>query len=366
MVVGTGDDPSHTMKFGFGLITCQRYPGDSRTNLELYREALDLVRKAELLGFDSAWVTEHHFWDDSYMPSLLVFCAAAGALTQEITIGTAVALAPLYDPLRLAEDAATVDLLSSGRFILGLGQGWMPHEFEALRVPLAGRHIRFEETVAKLRAAWSGEFVGDESDERDTVLVTPAPAQDGGPPIWIGAQREPAIRRAARIGDGFISASAFAPELFAHQVDMIRDEAARVGRDLEGFAFSLHRPTFAWHGPDAWENVREYAYYVSWKYEDMARRRRSRNGAKMPPPLTIEREASILGGRGLVGRPTEIVEQLHALQQVTPGELHYIARLYWPGMDPGMQREAMEIFAEDVIPKLRPRLGSAAPADTRS
>ena len=147
---------------------------------------------------------------------------------------------------------------------------------------------------------------------------------------------------------------------------MIRDEAARVGRDLERFAFSLHRPTFAWHGPDAWENVREYAYYVSWKYEDMARPRRSRNGAKMPPPLTIEREASILGGRGLVGRPTEIVEQLHALQQVTPGELHYIARLYWPGMDPGMQREAMEIFAEDVIPKLRPRLGSVAPADTRS
>ena len=134
--------------------------------------------------------------------------AAAGALTQKITIGTAVALAPLYDPLRLAEDAATVDLLSSGRFILGLGQGWMPHEFEALRVPLAGRHIRFEETVAKLRAAWSGEFVGDESDERDTVLVTPAPAQRGGPPIWIGAQREPAIRRAARIGDGFMSASA--------------------------------------------------------------------------------------------------------------------------------------------------------------
>ena len=90
------------------------------------------------------------------------------------------------------------------------------------------------------------------------------------------------------------------------------------------------------------------------------------NGAKMPPPLTIEREASILGGRGLVGRPTEIVEQLHALQQMTPGELHYIARLYWPGMDPGMQREAMEIFAEDVIPKLRPRLGPVAPADTRS
>jgi alkanesulfonate monooxygenase SsuD/methylene tetrahydromethanopterin reductase-like flavin-dependent oxidoreductase (luciferase family) len=345
------------MRFGFGLITCQRYPGDSRTNLELYRDALDLVRKAELLGFDSVWVTEHHFWDDAYMPSVLVFCAAAAALTQEITIGTSVALAPLYNPLRLAEDAATVDLLSSGRFILGLGQGWMPHEFEALQIPLAGRHIRFEETVGKLRAAWSGEFVGD---DREAVLVRPAPAQRGGPPIWIGAQREPAIRRATRIGDGFISASAFTPEILAQQVDMIQDEAAAVGRDLDRFVFSLHRPTFAWHGPDAWENVREYAYYVSWKYEDVARPRRSRNGARMPPRLTVEREASILGGRGLVGHPDEIVEQLLALQEVTPGELHYIARLYWPGMDSGMQREAMEIFAEDVIPKLRSELGSAA------
>jgi alkanesulfonate monooxygenase SsuD/methylene tetrahydromethanopterin reductase-like flavin-dependent oxidoreductase (luciferase family) len=345
------------MKFGFGLITCQRYPDDRRTDLELYRDALDLVQKAERLGFDSAWVTEHHFWDDAYMPSLLVFCGAAGAVTQQITIGTAVLLAPLYDPLRLAEDAATVDLLCSGRFTLGLGQGWMRHEFEALRVPLSGRHIRFEQAVAKLRAAWSGELVAEESDHRG-VLVTPEPAQRGGPPIWLGAQHEQAIRRAARIGEGFISASAFTPALLAQQVAIIRDEAARVERDLDGFVFSLHRPTFAWPGPDAWAHVREHAYYVSWKYEDMAQPRRSRDGARMPPPLNLEREAAILGGMGLVGRPTEIVEQLLALQAVTPGELHYIARLYWPGMDPGVQREAMEIFAEDVIANVRAELGS--------
>jgi hypothetical protein len=81
---------------------------------------------------------------------------------------------------------------------------------------------------------------------------------------------------------------------------------------------------------------------------------RDRSGqAVAPPRLTKEREAEIRGGRGFVGEPEEIVEWLAALQAVTPGELHYVARLYWPGMDPGVQAEAMEIFADEVIKKVR-------------
>jgi probable F420-dependent oxidoreductase len=341
------------MRFGFGLITCQRYPGDSRSDVDLYREALELVEAAESLGFDSAWVTEHHFWDDAYMPSLLVFCAAAAARTERLTIGTAVLLAPFYEPLRLAEDAATVDLLSSGRFVLGLGQGWMPHEFAALGIPRRGRHLRFEETLTVLRQAWAGERVtGEAVLKYPNVLVTPAPAQRGGPPIWIGAQSEAAIRRAARIADGFMSASAFTPALLAQQVDWIYDEATRHDRALTDFVFSLHRPTFAWSGVDAWERVREHAHYVSWKYESVG----SGVPAGRPPRLTPEREVAIHGGRGLVGRPEEIVEQLLAFQEVVPGELHYIARLYWPGMDSGLQRETMAIFAEQVIGRIRAEL----------
>src|SRR4051794_41907509 len=94
------------MEFGFGLIACERFPGDPRSEVELYRDAVDVAVLAEQLGFDSVWVSEHHFVDDGYLPSLLPVAAAIAARTERVRIGTALLLAPLHDPVRLAEDAA--------------------------------------------------------------------------------------------------------------------------------------------------------------------------------------------------------------------------------------------------------------------
>ena len=128
-----------TVDFGFGLITCQRYPGDPRSDTELYRQALALAEDADAYGLDSVWVSEHHFVDDAYLPSLLPLCAAIAARTRRVRVGTALLLAPLHDPVRLAEDAAVVDLISGGRLVLGLGLGWRAEEFDALGIPLADR-----------------------------------------------------------------------------------------------------------------------------------------------------------------------------------------------------------------------------------
>jgi probable F420-dependent oxidoreductase len=345
-------DPTLHMEIGFGLVTCQRYPGDARSDVHLYREALELAEEAEGHGYDSIWLSEHHFLDDAYMPSLLPVCAAMAARTSRIEIGTGLLLAPLYDPLHLAEDAATVDLVSGGRLLLGLGQGWRAEEFDALGIPLAGRHRRFEDTVAVLRQAWSdGLVTGGDIVSYPGVPVTPKPARPGGPPIWIGARAEKAVRRAGRIADGFM-ATAVTVETYKRQAGWLRDELARRGAAEGSFTFCLYLPTFAWHGSDAWERVREHAHYSSWKYEDMENARARTGPPPAPPPLTAAREAALRAAI-LVGPAQEIVERIRAYEEAAGGDFHFIARSYWPGIDPGVQRETMAVFAEDVMPALR-------------
>src|SRR2546429_587296 len=133
------------MQLGYGLITCQRYPGDSRTWADLYREAVEMAKLCEEAGLDSVWTSEHHFVDDGYMPSLTVTSAAIAQATGRIEVGTGVLLAPLYHPLRLAEDAATVDCIAGGRFILGVGAGWRAEEVDRLGIPQHGLRRRLSE-----------------------------------------------------------------------------------------------------------------------------------------------------------------------------------------------------------------------------
>ena len=340
-----------TMKVGYGLVTCQRYPGDPRSDQDLYREALELAERAEALGYDSIWLSEHHFVDDAYMPSMLPVAAAMAARTERIEIGTGLLLAPLHDPVRLAEDAATVDLISGGRLVLGLGLGWRAEEFEGLHVPLRARRRRLVDAIAILRQAWGdGVVTGTQTAPYPGMAVTPKPAAPGGPPIVIGAFVEAAVRRAGALADGFM-ATEVTPETLREQVGWVRDELERTGRDPAGFEFSVHLPTFAWHGADAWERVRDHHWYVTWKYEDMEEAR-GRTGPPPPaPPIPPEREAS-LREEIVLGTPQQVAEQIAALDEAVGGGLHYVARLYWPGLDPAVRDEAMAIFAEEVAPLL--------------
>jgi len=340
------------MKIGLGSITCQRYPGDSRTDADLYADALALAEEAERLGFDSIWCSEHHFFDDSYLPSLLVLCAALAARTSRIAIGTDVLLSPLHETVRLAEDAAVVDLLSGGRLILGIGQGWRGEEFDGLGVPLTGRHRLFEEQVAVLRQAWSDEVVtGGELLPYPGMPVTPKPHQAGGPPIWIGAGAEPAVRRAGRIADGFM-ATWCTPESFARQVGWVREELDAAGRDPRELQLSIVVPVLAWEDPGVWERAREHLWYYAWKYEDLADARGRTGPPPLPPPLPPEREAE-LRRFCVLGTPDEVAEHLRAYDEAAGGAVHLIAELVWPGLDPGLRAEAIALLAERVLPQLR-------------
>jgi alkanesulfonate monooxygenase SsuD/methylene tetrahydromethanopterin reductase-like flavin-dependent oxidoreductase (luciferase family) len=344
-----------SISLGFGLITCQRYPGDDRTDAELYAQALDLAAKAEQLGLDSVWVSEHHFVDDGYLPALLPMCAAIAARTARVEIGTGVVLAPLHDPLRLAEDAAVTDLISGGRLILGVGLGWRAEEFDGLGVRLTDRVPRMVAIMDLMRRAWRGELVaagpqGAGHGGRPAVAIRPLPARQGGPPLWIGAMSEPAIRRAGRIADGFM-ATEVSPAMLAEQAAVAREDFESAGR-TGNFPISVHMPVFAWDGPDAWDLVRDSHRYVVWKYEDMERARGRTGEPLLPAPMTGGDEKALRQSL-IMGSPAQVAGTIDEYRRAAGGDLTFVARLYFPGLAWDVQCRALEIFGRQVAPLVR-------------
>jgi len=345
------------VELGFGLITCQRFPGESRPDAELIQDALDLAERADRLGLASVWVSEHHFVDDAYLPAPLPLCAAIAARTLRIAIGTGLLLAPLHEAVRLAEDAAVVDGVSRGRLILGLGLGWRAEEFDGLGIPLGQRGRRLEDTVATLRQAWEGGPVtGGAQIRYPQLLVRPLPARPGGPPIWIGAMAEVAVRRAGRIAQGFM-ATEVTPMGLAEQVGWALEARERAGADLSDFTVSMHAPVFAWEGPGARALVGPHHRYVAWKYDDMEGRRYGQEPDAASRPLRRPGPGAGSDADLIVGSPEAVAERIQEFADAISGQvarpLHFIARAYWPGMDPAVQRESLRLLGERVAPLLR-------------
>jgi alkanesulfonate monooxygenase SsuD/methylene tetrahydromethanopterin reductase-like flavin-dependent oxidoreductase (luciferase family) len=186
----------------FGLRFDCRNPAFAGVDMtDRYRALLEMCEWADQRGALFVALSEHHGSDDGYLPCPLVMAAAVAGRTSRMRIGISALVAPFYDPLRLAEDTAVVDLLSEGRLDLTIVGGYVEDEFDMFGAALSERPAKVREAVATLRAAWTGkpfEFRGR------TVQVRPTPAQPGGPKIVLGGTSEAAARRAAHIADGFI------------------------------------------------------------------------------------------------------------------------------------------------------------------
>ena len=215
-------------------------PSSGISNAEVYAETLAHIEAMEGLGFDVVWLTEHHFIDDSYLPATLTMAAAVAARTERVTIGTAVLLLPLHDPLHVAEEAAVVDLLSGGRLRLGLGLGYKLQEFEVFGVDRRHRRGLMEEGVEVIRRSWAdGPFTFEGRHHRYHDLdVTPKPAQRPGPEIWLAGRDPVPAERAARLGDGLIATPG--PDTFA--LVPRGTDAARSHRIQQPVHLRLHLP----------------------------------------------------------------------------------------------------------------------------
>jgi probable F420-dependent oxidoreductase len=346
--------PAVTLRIGIGLFTGQVPAGSDRTFAQEYRDTLELVRLAEALGFDSAWVSEHHGASDGYLPSLLPMLAAFAAATNRIRLGTGVVLTPLHDPLRLAEDAAVVDQISEGRLTLGLGIAWRPEEFRMFGVPFSERLPRTVDTVEILRRAWTGERFSFDGEvfHYDRVRVTPPPAQENGPPILLGGYVEAAMRRAGRIGDGHITDASDIDEV--RRAAALMEEGAReAGRDPSKLGLALMQNAFvADAGTDAWERAREgvlhqWGAYTAWDEGDDTPDRDSLT------PRGVTDEEMRAGTPA--GTSEEVIAALRPkIEGLAEGRtLDLIVRLHYPGMDLDTAARAVELFGEQVLPALK-------------
>ena len=327
----------NTISLGYGLVTCQRHPDHDEGWTPLYAEALELAATAEEVGLDSIWVSEHHFVDDGHLPSLLVLLGAMAARTTRVTLGTALLLAPLHEPLRVVEDAAVVDQLSAGRLVLGLGLGWRDEEFEALGVPVGERVRRTRALVDIARAAWSGEPVV----VRDGIAepwVTPAPSRPGGPPLWIGALAEPAIRRAGRIADGLIACEV-TPEELAVQVGWAREERERHGVETP-LQIALHLPALVRAEGVDFAEAADHLRWADWKYGDMAEARTMSGPLNRLEPVDAD-YLERLRRTTIVGTPREAAERIREYAEAAGGDLHMIARSYLPSLVPDERAAAL-------------------------
>lgn len=336
------------MGLGFGLLSAQLRPGETNWT-RAYDETIALAVEAERLGFTSVWTTEHHFVDDGYMPSLLVVGAALAQATTRIALGTGVILAPMHHPLRLAEDAATVALLSHGRLVLGLGLGWSEVEFAGLGADARRRGAAMDEILQILPQAWSGEPFTHNGSVYSLPTLGVRPTPPAKIPVVVGGGAEPAIRRAARLADGLFAN--VPPDQFVQQVAWVLDECERIGRDPGTFRFihySILLPGAS--REDAFARYRDALWAMQWKYSDMeASATRS-----LPPPaapaFTRPDEALLTGRATYAGTADELVESLLAIRRQVRVPVEFVARSHFPLLEFNAQTELMVQLAEGVAP----------------
>lgn len=312
-------------------------------------EAIAEAELAEACGFSGFFFGEHHQDKDGFLPSPLIVCAAVAARTKTIQIGTSVILLPLHHPLKVAEDVVTLDILSGGRAVLGVGLGYQDADFRAFGVAKKHRVPIFEESIDLLRRAWSGEeinFPGEYFDIQG-VRILPRPIQRPNPPLWIGAWLKPAIERAARLGDALVLSPSAALGPTIDVANLFKETAKAAGRspDLvlmrDAWVADSREDAARVYGPEVMD---AYKYY--W-----------RNGAAAFSGIESEdafQYENMWKDRIITGSPEECVEEFKRWQDAT-GANYFLLRLRHAHSGGPPHKDIMsciERFGRDVIPYL--------------
>jgi probable F420-dependent oxidoreductase len=334
-------------KISFGLWYDFRNPAQwRRTDKEIYDATIEQVAWAETIGYDDVWLTEHHFIDDGHAPSPLILAGAIAMRTKKIRIGTSVLLLPLYDPVRVAEDGATIDLLSGGRFELGIGVGYRREEFDGLGIAHSARGARANEGLEIIRRLWEGETVTFRGKHFNIAgaKLSPLPLQRPHPPLWVGGFAKASARRAARLADGYIGTGDMS-QIYKMYVEELRaaGKDPAQGRVAGGFFWLVvaNDPDKTWHemAPHVQFQIHVYADWLK------------KAGQELFPPMP-NLEALKASGIFQVMTPDAAVKAIREYADNVPVERFYCWTVP-PGYPVRKMDPHLEMMATKVMPHFR-------------
>jgi alkanesulfonate monooxygenase SsuD/methylene tetrahydromethanopterin reductase-like flavin-dependent oxidoreductase (luciferase family) len=320
------------VRFGIGMYSTQRPPDSPYTHRELYGDMLRQARIADDAGLDSFWIAEHHFAEDGYAAAVIPVCAAVLGATKRLIAGTSIAIASFYHPIRLAEDAIALDLLSRGRFVLGIGTAYRPEEFAGMGIDASTDEARLEEVTEILGHAFTGGAFSHRGRfyEIPELTVTPAPFTKGGPPIMLAgdgvADRDAA--RAGQRGKRYM----VDPSLPLDEVKRLVGIYDSAFTGHAGLELPLFNYGYVSDDSDPWEEMRDGFTYLRQTYDRWAGR----------TVRDVHRE----NHRLILGNREEVAQQVLDYHRMFGDRLHFVLRLNYPGQDPNRSDRAIEAWAE--------------------
>jgi alkanesulfonate monooxygenase SsuD/methylene tetrahydromethanopterin reductase-like flavin-dependent oxidoreductase (luciferase family) len=299
-----------------------------------YESFIEYVVEADRLGFAQLFMVEHHFTGQGQVSASMTVLAYLAARTRKIRLGTAVVVLPWHNPVLIAEQVATLDLLTGGRVDFGVGKGYRKAEFDGFCIPVAEATERFDEAMEIIRKAWTTEGRFSHHGKRwhyENVVVEPEPLQRPHPPLWLAAGSHDSIRRAARDGYNLLLDQLAQVDQIVQRIAIFREECERIGRPYDPAMVATARPLQMIHHESERAQAYETRRRVLATIGDLAR-------DKLPDRIEDDTAP-------LLGTPEEVIARLKELE--AGGATNILL------VDPNASVANLRAFAREVMPAFR-------------
>lgn len=334
------------VRVGIFLTNQQPLERDQRAALD---EQLDKLRLVRDHGWDSVFAGHHHLSESLAHIQPLPYLARIAAEAGDMRVGIGIHLLALHNPVDTAENYASLDVVCGGRLTFGVGLGYRQVEYDALGIPSGDRVRRFEENLRIVEALWRGDTVDVDLPwcRLRAAQLNYRPVQRPRPPIWMAANSDSAVRRAARMSDAWIINPHATVETITRQLDIYRAERAAAGAGEPAELPAIREVFCAPTRDEAMELaqpylVAKYRVYSDWGQDKVMPDRES---FRMP-------YEELARGRFIVGTPDDCLEQLLPWRDQL-GVNHFLFRTDWVGMPAKSSQASVELLAREVVPVLR-------------